>query len=119
MNDFLVYGVTGYTGRLIAEHAVERGLAPVLAGRDAVGVRSLADRLHLRHRVFDLESCRAAVEGLSGMIAVLHAAGPFSATSAPMAEACLAAGGTTSTSPVRSTCSKASLLKTRKRGLPV
>ena len=32
MGDFLVYGATGYTGRLIAEHAVERGPFPVLAG---------------------------------------------------------------------------------------
>ncbi len=92
MGDFLIYGATGYTGRLIAEHAVERGLNPVLAGRRAEAVRALADRLRLRHRVFGLESRKALVEGLNGMTAVLHAAGPFSATSAPMAEACIAAG---------------------------
>lgn len=92
MGDFLVYGVTGYTGRLIVEHAVERGLNPVLAGRSVGEVRSLAERLGLRHRVFGLGSRRALLDGVSGMAAVLHAAGPFSATSAPMAEACLAAG---------------------------
>ena len=54
MGDFLIYGVTGYTGQLIAEHAVERGLNPVLAGR-----RAAADRLRLRHRVFGLESRKA------------------------------------------------------------
>ena len=91
MGDFLIYGATGYTGQLIAEHAVERGLNPLLAGRAADAVRSLAGRLGLRHRVFGLKSPKALVEGLSGMTAVLHAAGPFSATSAPMAEACLAA----------------------------
>ncbi len=32
---FLLYGAYGYTGRLIAEMAVERGLRPVLAGRNA------------------------------------------------------------------------------------
>ena len=92
MGDFLVYGATGFTGRLIAEHAVERGLNPVLAGRDAAGVRSLAERLGLLHRAFELGSRKALVDGLTGIAAVLHAAGPFSATSAPMVEACLAAG---------------------------
>ena len=92
MGDFLIYGATGYTGRLIVEHAAERGLDPVLAGRDAAGVRSLAERLGFRHRAFDLGSRKAVVDGLTGIAAVLHAAGPFSATSAPMVEACLAAG---------------------------
>ena len=101
MGNFLIYGATGYTGRLIAEHAVERGLNPVLAGRRPDAVRSLAERLGLCHRVFGLGLChrvfglgsrRALVQGLDGMSAVLHAAGPFSATSAPMADACLAAG---------------------------
>ena len=54
-------------------------------------MRSIAESLDLRHRVFGLESRRALVEGLEGIAAVLHAAGPFSATARPMAEACLAA----------------------------
>ncbi len=91
MGDFLIYGATGYTGRLIAEHALERGLDPVLAGRREAAVRSLAERLGLRHRVFELGDHEALVKGLDGMAAVLHAAGPFSATSAPMAQACIAA----------------------------
>ena len=92
MTDFLIYGATGFTGRLIAEYAAERGLNPILAGRHAAGVRSLAERLGLRHRTFELGSRKALVDGLTGIAAVLHAAGPFSATSAPMVEACLAAG---------------------------
>ena len=92
MGDFLIYGATGYTGRLIAEHAVDRGLNPVIAGRREDAVRALAERLGVRHRVFGLDRRRALMEGLDGMLAVLHAAGPFSATAASMAEACLAAG---------------------------
>jgi short subunit dehydrogenase-like uncharacterized protein len=34
MEDHLVYGSYGYTGRLIVEEAIDRGLEPVLAGRD-------------------------------------------------------------------------------------
>ncbi len=86
---FLIYGATGYTGRLCAEHAVERGLHPTLAGRNPDSVRSLADKLGLEWRVFGLSPTRAE---LSDVKAVLHAAGPFSATAAPMASACIEAG---------------------------
>ena len=92
MGEFLIYGATGYTGRLSAEHAVERGLRPVLAGRDGAALRPLAERLGLRCRVFALDDPAGLARGLEGMAAVLHAAGPFSATAAPMAEACLAEG---------------------------
>jgi short subunit dehydrogenase-like uncharacterized protein len=92
MTAFLIYGATGYTGRLAAEHAVEIGLQPVLAGRSRERLLPLADRLGLESRVFDLESPLGVSEGLRGMTAVLHTAGPFSATSRPMADACLQAG---------------------------
>ena len=32
---WLLYGANGYTGRLVAEEAVRRGLQPILAGRNA------------------------------------------------------------------------------------
>ena len=86
---FLIYGATGYTGRLCAGHAVERGLHPVLAGRNADALRSLAEGLGLEWRVFGLNPDPAQ---LGGVEAVLHAAGPFSATAAPMASACIEAG---------------------------
>ncbi|TXN21867.1 NAD(P)H-binding protein [Methylobacterium sp. WL9] len=89
MSTFLIYGATGYTGRLCAEHAVARGLRPVLAGRSVDAVRGFAERLGLEWRAFGLETPAAVRDGLAGIEAVLHAAGPFSATSRPMAEACL------------------------------
>jgi short subunit dehydrogenase-like uncharacterized protein len=90
--EFLIYGATGYTGRLVAEHAVSIGLQPVLAGRDAKTLRSLAARLGLECRVFGLDEPARLRSGLEGMAAVLHAAGPFSATSKPMADACIDVG---------------------------
>ena len=39
---FLIYGATGYTGRLIAELAVAQNLRPVLAGRSAAALAPLA-----------------------------------------------------------------------------
>ena len=88
---WMIYGANGYTGRLIAQEAKARGLAPVLAGRsDAVA--ALAQELGLAHRRFDLADPDAVRAGLDGIGLVLHCAGPFSATCAPMLEGCLAAG---------------------------
>jgi short subunit dehydrogenase-like uncharacterized protein len=88
----LIYGSNGYTGALVARRAVERGLAPVLAGRDGAAVGALAAGLGLRQRTFGLEDPAALDAGLAGVRAVLHCAGPFSRTSRPMADACLRAG---------------------------
>ncbi len=89
---WLLYGAYGYTGRLIAQVAVERGLRPVLAGRNSNRVRALAEQLNLDHRTFSLSDADNIRRGLDGMAAVLHAAGPFSQTYRPMAEACLNTG---------------------------
>lgn len=89
MAEFLVYGASGYTGQLIAEHAVAQGLRPVLAGRTSARVQPIAERLGLDWRAFPLDDPARLAEGIAGMAAVLHAAGPFSATARPMAEACL------------------------------
>lgn len=89
---WMVYGANGYTGRLIAKRAVALGMKPVLAGRNRDEVRALADGLGLTFRVFALEQPKRVEEGLDGMALVLHSAGPFSITAAPMIEACLSTG---------------------------
>src|SRR6202034_696376 len=81
---------TGYTGRAIAEEAARRGLRPILAGRNAQSVADLAQRLKLEHRVFDLSDAPALRQGIRGARLVLHCAGPFSSTAAPLMEAWLA-----------------------------
>ena len=88
----LVYGANGYTGRRIAAEAVARGLQPVLAGRDASKIEPLAVELNCVWRVFSLTTAEQIAGHLEGVDAVLHCAGPFSATAAPMMEGCLAAG---------------------------
>ena len=62
----------------------------MLAGRRGDAVRALAFELNLDHRAFGLEDRRALMDGLDGIAAVLHAAGPFSTTARPMAQACIA-----------------------------
>ena len=39
---FLLYGATGFIGEAIARVAIEYGLRPILAGRDAVKLEKLA-----------------------------------------------------------------------------
>lgn len=92
MPELLIYGANGYTGQLLAERAVEVGLAPILAGRNGEEVRALASRLGLPARVFALDPSSELQDGIAGAAVVLHAAGPFSATSRPMVDACLAEG---------------------------
>jgi len=88
---WMIYGANGYTGRLIAQEAQQRGLSPILAGRGEA-VAALAQQLGFAHRRFDLADRDAVRVGLDGVGLVLHCAGPFSATSASMLEGCLDAG---------------------------
>ena len=89
---WMIYGANGYTGQLAAEEAARRGLKPVLAGRNADALEALGKRLKLPVRIFALDNPAAVRAGLKGVGLVLHCAGPFSATSAPMLEGCLAQG---------------------------
>jgi short subunit dehydrogenase-like uncharacterized protein len=89
---WMVYGAYGYTGRLVLEQAVAAGCKPVIAGRDPAQTESLALEFGLPHRTFELSDTQALRRGLEGMRAVLHCAGPFSQTAAPMIAACLQVG---------------------------
>lgn len=86
----LIYGANGYTGRLIVEECVRRGLRPIIAARRAESLSELAARHGLETRTFALAAPDDVARGLEGVRVVLHAAGPFFRTSAPMLAACLA-----------------------------
>ena len=88
---WMIYGANGYTGRLAARLAKDRNLSPVLAGRHAEQIRPLACELGFESRVFDLTDPAVVATNLEGIAAVLHCAGPFSATSRPMLAGCLRA----------------------------
>jgi len=92
INTFLLYGSYGYTGNLIAEHAVRSELRPVLAGRDARRLRAQAKRLGLEYRVLSLADDVALDRALRETGLVLHCAGPFVRTWRSMVEACLRVG---------------------------
>lgn len=88
----MVYGASGFTGRLIVDTARARGLRPVLGGRRATRLEPAGAALDLEWRVAALDDPIALRAALTGIDVVVHAAGPFSATSRPMIDACLATG---------------------------
>ncbi len=89
---WMIYGAYGYTGALITEEAVRRGHRPVVAGRSADRLIPLAKRFGLDPLVLDLKNETTLAKAVAECSLVLHAAGPFAETSAPMVRACLSAG---------------------------
>ncbi len=89
MGGILLYGATGYTGRLIAQKAKATGLDIRLAGRSRESVAAVAEPLGLPCVAAALDDPAALDAAVKGSALVLHVAGPFSATSKPMVEACL------------------------------
>ncbi len=86
---WMIYGANGYTGRLIAQEALERGHKPILAGRSRDAVEQMATALGLEWRAFGLQDEVALACAIRGIDLVVHCAGPFVHTSAPMVRACL------------------------------
>jgi short subunit dehydrogenase-like uncharacterized protein len=86
---WMIYGANGYTGRLIAEEAAIQGLRPILAGRNHKKIKPLAQRLNLSWRCFDLKNPENIYVHLDRIALLLNCAGPFTATSVPLAKACL------------------------------
>ena len=76
MGTFLVYGSYGYTGQLIIDRAIDKGLHPILAGRDEKRLRAQAERYKLDCRAFSLDETSKLDSALHEVDAVLHCAGP-------------------------------------------
>ena len=86
----LIYGAYGYTGALTAELAASKRIEVVLAGRNAQALAPLGSRLRLPTRAVGLDDPERLRDALHDVVCVVHMAGPFAATAAPMLDACLA-----------------------------
>lgn len=84
-----IYGATGFTGGLVAAEAVARGERPVLLGRAASRLRSLAESLDLPYAIVAEESL---AKTLMPVELVVNAAGPFVDTLEPVLTACISSG---------------------------
>ena len=91
-SDFLLYGSTGFVGGAIARLAVERGLRPIIAGRDAAKIEIQAADMGVDYCVFSLDDSTAIDKALKDVTVVLHCAGPYIYTSKQMADGCLRTG---------------------------
>ena len=90
-NTWMIYGANGYTGKLIASEAKRRGHQPILAGRNRIVLEEIGRELGLSTRIFACDDPKVIAKNLEGISLVLHCAGPFVGTSAPMFSACLLA----------------------------
>ena len=88
----MIYGASGFTGQLLAEKAVERGWRPLLAGRNEIKLRAVAEPLELESFTVRLEQTRRLTRALREVAVVINAAGPFTVTGRALAEACLDTG---------------------------
>ncbi|MBK8257564.1 MAG: saccharopine dehydrogenase NADP-binding domain-containing protein [Polyangiaceae bacterium] len=89
---WMIYGASGYTGKIVIEEALARGHRPVVAGRSPDKVRPIAESFGLPWAAFDLTEVSRIIPALADVHLVLHCAGPFIHTSANMVTACLARG---------------------------
>lgn len=80
MAKLMIYGATGYTGRMAAEHAKVAGVPLVLAGRSEAALSKLSADLGVEYRVFGLEDAATIGSGLASISVILNCAGPFMRT---------------------------------------
>ena len=92
----VLFGATGYTGRLTAEALLARGLRPVLAARSAEKLESLAADLDPSLEVAVADSARP--ESISALVergdVLVTTVGPFARLGEPALQAALAARAT-------------------------
>jgi short subunit dehydrogenase-like uncharacterized protein len=94
----VVYGASGYTGRLVCEYLREYGVPFVAAGRDSTKLKNSMESNVAGIETADYEVLEVGhdVESLTGLFrgasVVCNTVGPFSRWGHEVVEACLAAG---------------------------
>lgn len=90
MNNLLIYGAYGYTGRLIVEECLKQGIKPIIAGRSAEKAMTYANKKGLEYDVFEVTEREKLEKWLRRGDVVIHCAGPFIHTAKEMVQGCLA-----------------------------
>ena len=89
MKPWMIYGANGYSARIILKVVSERGMKPIIAGRNRDQIDQLSSEHGLDSRIFDLTSFDSVSEQISDIDILLNCAGPFSSTAEMMISACL------------------------------
>ena len=93
----VVYGASGYTGRLICEYLREFNVPFIAAGRDKARIAEVLDKVPgidtVAHEIVEVEHQVAPLtELLSGARVVCNTVGPFAQHGGEVVEACIATG---------------------------
>ena len=93
----VVYGASGYTGRLICEYLREFNVPFIAAGRDKARIAEVLDKVPgidtIEHEIVEVEHQVAPLtELLSGASVVCNTVGPFAQHGGEVVEACIATG---------------------------
>jgi len=88
-NAYVIYGAYGYTGKLITELSVKRGLEPLLCGRDLRKLVPVAEQYGLDFKVISLDQRPELIKILQDAELMLNCAGPFSQTARRVASVCI------------------------------
>lgn len=92
MKTLMIYGASGYTGRMATEHAKATGLNIIVAGRDETKIKTLATELGVSSKVFSLDNAASVDKALVGVTAVLNCAGPYYRTAKVLMQAAINTG---------------------------
>jgi saccharopine dehydrogenase-like NADP-dependent oxidoreductase len=88
VDEIVVFGAYGHTGRFVVAELQERGLIPRVSGRDEDKLRALGGT----SRPASVTDSGSLDHALSGAAAVINCAGPFGATTEPLIAAAERAG---------------------------
>jgi short subunit dehydrogenase-like uncharacterized protein len=93
----IVYGASGYTGRLICEYLREFNLPFVAAGRDKARIAEALDKVPgidtVEHEIVEVaHDVEPLTELFTGASVVCNTVGPFAQYGGEVVEACIAAG---------------------------
>ena len=89
----IVFGATGYTGRLVSEQLVARGKTPILAARDAGRLEALTAELgDLETAIADVQQPKSMRELVEEGDVLVTTVGPFARWGAAALDAAIAAG---------------------------
>jgi short subunit dehydrogenase-like uncharacterized protein len=89
----VIFGATGFTGRLVAERLAAQGAAPVLAGRSEGALRELAEPLGLEWRTADALRQNSVFALLESGDVLVSTVGPFVKWGEPAVRAAIAGKG--------------------------
>lgn len=89
MKKLLIYGATGYTGKLIAEKIRLKKFHVIIAGRNEKKLQAVSKNYNFDYRVFSLRNGEIVYEFIKDIDIVLNVAGPFVKDIDNLIEACI------------------------------